>query len=113
MKVSPTAIKEKMRAGKSTIKSRKVTGDASVEAGNESTTDDTVQLQKVHKTYNNERRTRKSENINSTGMKSRPKRGINWHRKLFKKSKSGREGSFGCETFLYLYYRSILLPCTG
>lgn len=97
MKISPTTIKEKVRAGKSKIKNRKVTDYTSVETGNESATDDNAQLQKEHRTYNNEYRTRKSENINHADMKSyqsRLKRGINWPHKLFKKSKPGREGLF-------------------
>lgn len=86
-----------MRAGKSKIKSRKRTDDTSVETGSESTTDDTVQLQKVHTANNNEHRMRKSENINHTGTKShqpRPKRGVHWPHRLFKKSNSRREGLF-------------------
>ncbi|XP_032670210.1 uncharacterized protein LOC116843687 [Odontomachus brunneus] len=94
LKVDQTVIREKMRVGKSKIKSRKVTDDTSVETGSESTTDDTVQLQKVHTANNNEHGIRKSENINHTGMKShqpRSKRGVYWPHRLFRKSKSRRE----------------------
>lgn len=87
-----------MRIRKPKIKSNKVTNDAYIETGNESTTDDNIQLQKVHRVNNNEHRARKLENVNQDGMKShqlRSKKGINWSHKLFRKSKPGREGLFG------------------
>ncbi|EFN79888.1 hypothetical protein EAI_14940 [Harpegnathos saltator] len=96
LKVSPAAVKEKMRTGKLKTKDRKIAGvSASIETGNESTTDDTVQLEKAHGAKDNEHRARKSENFNHDAMKShqsRSKRGTAWPRRLFKnKSKSGRE----------------------